>query len=273
MSEKKKICVITGCNTGIGKATAIGMAQRGYKVVMLVRDSEKSRSAFKEIIGRSNSDDVEMFFVDMSSKRSIISCVDRMKTHFKTIDVLINNAGVVKRKKEMSIDGIEITMAVNYFAPFILTNLLLPMIKNSDGGRIVNLTSELYKKGTINFDDSKIPSKFNGNKAYSDSKLLLILFTKELANRLSKDGITVNCIHPGVAGSEAFREYPKLFNVIMNLFIATPDTVAEPVIRLATESQFDNTSGQYFYRSTVRKTNNLASSEEMQKKAWKTQAT
>lgn len=204
-----KICVITGCNTGIGKITAIELAKQNFEIIMLVRDSQKSRDAFNEIKETAKSDKIKLYYVDLASLQSIKQVANDIKQKYSKVDVLINNAGVFKRKKEKSIDGFEMTLAVNYLAPFMLTNLLLPLLKESNQTRIVNVSSELYKRGNVNIENNFSDEKFNGDKAYANSKLLMLFFTKELAKRLIKNNITVNCVHPGVVGTDVFREYPK----------------------------------------------------------------
>lgn len=268
MQPKRKTCVITGCNTGIGWETATAIVRMGYDLVMLVRESEKSKNAFEYIKKEAGKSNVRMYYVDLSSQKSIRSVAKRMLIEIECIDILINNAGVLKRNHHMTEDDIEITMAVNFLAPFLLTNLLLPLIKKSDSGRIVNLSSELYKKGSFAIEDPSSNMKFNGNKEYANSKLMLMLITREFSKRLQKEGITVNCLHPGVAGTEAFREYPNWFNFILNKLITKPSTVAESVVYLATENDLQNTTGLYFYKKKPKEPNLQVLDEKLQIKAW-----
>lgn len=263
----KKTCVITGCNSGIGKATAIELARQNFEIIMLVRDSEKSRMAFEEIQQLSGAK-VVLKYVDLASIESIKKVSKEIKSQYSTIDVLINNAGLVKRKFEKSADGFEMSLAVNYFAPFVLTNEMLPLLKKSKNARIVNVTSELYKNGKIDLENDFSIKKFNGNKAYANSKLLVIYFTKELAKRLSSTRITVNCVHPGVVASDAFREYPKLFAKILNIFIASPEKGAKPLVYLTKSQDLEDTNGVYFYKTEVRKTAEIANDEILTSKIW-----
>jgi NAD(P)-dependent dehydrogenase (short-subunit alcohol dehydrogenase family) len=267
MTERTRTCVITGCNSGIGKETAIGMVKMGYDLVMLVRGSQKSDLALEAIHKETGANTVRMFPVDLSCQESIRAAAENLSSELARIDVLINNAGVLKRSRQLSADGIEMTLAVNFLAPFLLTNLLLPLLKKGDAPRIVNLSSELYKKGTFTKDEPGSPN-FNGNKAYADSKLMLMLFTQELVRRLRPDGIVANAIHPGVAGTESFREYPKWFNFILNRLIPKPRAAAEPVIRLATDRSLSGLSGTYFYKKVPKQTTGLAGDVNLQKEAW-----
>ena len=265
---EKKICAITGCSSGIGKSTAIEMATLGYSILMLVRDSDKSRAAFDEIKTAAGSDDVKLSYVDLASQKSIRAAAAKMASEYQRIDVLINNAGVFKRKRAVSPEGIEMTLAVNYFAPFLLTNLLLPLVKGSPDGRIVNLSSELYKKGNINLTGSPSDGRFNGSKAYADSKLLLVMFTRELARRLAGSSILVNCLHPGVVATDVFREYPRWFAKLMNRLISKPEDAAKYVANLAMSSELDGISGKYFSKSKMEPINEKALSSESSKQVW-----
>lgn len=264
---KEKICLITGCNTGIGKETAIEMAKMDYKVLMLVRDSEKSKLAFDEIQSKSNIK-VEMYFVDLSSQESIREAVDELKKKHQVIDVLINNAGIIKRNKEVTSDGIEFSLAVNYFATFLLTNLLLPLIEKSESGRIINLLSELYKKGKIDLKSLKGSDKFNGNQAYSNSKLMVAFFTKELSKKLKNKNITVNCVHPGVIGSDVFREYPKIVNKVLNVFTSSVTEGAKPSIYLATSQDVEGVTGKYYYKTKIKPFIKLLEDDALSQTIW-----
>lgn len=245
--KSNRTCAITGANGGIGKATAIEMAKQGYEVILIVRDTDKSRKAFEEIKTKSGSDSISMFYADLASFISIRNAANEIKKQYSTIDILINNAGLITKKQTISVDGFELTLAVNYLAPFLLTNLLLPNI-NKKGGRIINLSSEIYKRGTI--DENKLSNfeKYNAEKVYADSKMLINYFTNELAKRLADENIVVNCVHPGVVGTDVFREYPKWFNNILNLFISKPSDGAKPVVELATIPEPEKISGKYFMK-------------------------
>lgn len=245
MNVSLKNCVITGSSAGIGKATAIEMAKLNYSVIMLVKDSEKSRRALEDIKLESNSDDIKIYYVNLSSQKSIRNVVKEIKREYSKIDVLINNAGVVKRKHEITDEGIEMTMAVNYFATFLLTNLLIGLIEKSPQGRIINLTSALYKNGRINLNKSS-DVKFNGSDAYAESKKLVVYFTQILSRKIKK--VTVNCLHPGVIATDSFREYPRIISKSINFFLPKPKSGAKPVVNLATSLELQGTTGRYYYK-------------------------
>ena len=266
---EKKTCLITGCNGGIGKQVAIQLAKLNFNIIMLVRDSDKSKKTFREVKGLSSNPDIRMFYVDLASQESIITAAENIKKEYQQIDILINNAGVVKRKYDRSAEGFEMTFAVNYLAPFLLTNLLLPLVEKSSHGRIINLTSELYKKGKATIDNTSSDKKFNGDIAYANSKMLIVLFTKELARRLQNKNITVNCVHPGVVATDSFREYPKWFSTFLNLLISKPEVGAKPVVYLATSPDVQNRSGDYFKKSKATPTIDIANDKKIAEKIWK----
>ncbi len=266
--DGRKVCVITGSSAGIGKETAIKMAELGYEVIMLARDCDKSRLALEEIKKRSASNDVRLYYVDLASQQSIRDVVKRIENDVDRIDVLVNNAGVFRRSLQMSPDGFEMTLAVNYLAPFLLTALLLPLLEVAPNSRVVNVTSELYKKGNANLETQTTPRRFNGNRAYADSKLLLVMFTRILAARLSESEISANCVHPGVVATDVFREYPRWFNRLLNRFISRPEDAAEHVVRLASSSALDGVTGKYFSKSEEKPISPNAQSQEDLRHVW-----
>lgn len=259
-----KICLITGCNSGIGKVTAIELAKKGFEIIMLVRDSEKSRMAYEEIKNASGGK-ITFKYVDLASLDSIKKISEEITSQYERIDVLINNAGLFKRKFEKSADSFEMTLAVNYFATFALSILMIPLLEKSKQARIINLASELYKRGIVNLDNDFAIEKFDGNKAYANSKLLAVYFTRELSKRLESKNITVNCVHPGVVGTDVFREYPKWFAKFMNMMISKPSEGAKPTIYLASSEDLDDTTGKYFFKS---KPKEIANDSDLSEKIW-----
>ena len=214
-----KTVVITGCNTGIGKITALDLSRRGAKVVMLCRDTNKAKIAAEEIMTQTQGE-VTVESCNLASLKSISDCVDRLNKSLEKIDILINNAGVALCPLSRTEDGFEMQMGTNHFGHFYLTNLLLPLIKKAaPGARIVNVSSLAHKKAKIYWDDvnwEKTP--YDSVKAYGQSKLANILFTRELAERLEGSGVTVYCLHPGVIATELgrhIRDYLGIFSVAL----------------------------------------------------------
>jgi len=197
----EKVCLITGATSGIGKATAMGLASMGASVVMVGRDRGRGEAALAEIKTKSANASVDLMLADLSSQEEIRRLAHEFKDTYPRLDVLINNAGVIRSKRVTTADGIEMTFAVNHLAPFLLTDLLLDVLKASAPSRIVNVASGEQRNGTIDFDDLQGENGYKGAKAYGQSKLATVLFTYELARRIEGTGVTANCVHPGVVGT------------------------------------------------------------------------
>src|SRR5438477_10327945 len=184
-SMQGKICMVTGANSGIGKATALVLAQRGATVVMVCRDRARGEQARSEIITQSRNNAVALLQADLSSQQSIRHLVENFQHHYTHLHVLINNAGAsFPGRRRETVDGLEMTFAVNYLAPFLLTHLLLDLLTASAPARIVNVSSAAHKSGSIQLDDLQGEKHNRSMRAYPQSKLAIVLFTYELARRL-----------------------------------------------------------------------------------------
>ena len=224
--------VITGANSGIGKALTYEFIQNN-KVIMICRDSEKSRSVLEELKNNFSDAKVELITGDLSNPKDIKKIVEQL-LKLKSIDVLINNAGLIKKKKELSVDNIEMTFAVNYLATYRLTMGLI------NGGivpkKIINITSELFKKGKVDINEISNPTKFNGAKAYNNSKMALMYFSHEISSKYG-DRTSLYAVHPGVVATNAFREYPKWVSKLLNRFLEKPESAAKKISELVTNSE------------------------------------
>ncbi len=247
-----KTIIVTGSNSGIGKEAAQNLAKSDHRVLMLCRDSKKSEHVHKEIVAQSGNENIFLIPVDLSDPISIRSAVEQVKCQYPKIDVLVNNAGLYKVKREETANGIEKTFAVNYLAPFMLSQMLLENLEASENGRIINVVSELYKSGSINFDNLMLKTGYKADNAYANSKLAAVLYTTELAKRVRDKGITVNALHPGVLATSAFRDYPNLIMKFMNLFLENPKKGGERIAYLATSDEVKEISGRYFYKTEER---------------------
>ncbi|MGB0391755.1 MAG: SDR family NAD(P)-dependent oxidoreductase, partial [Salibacteraceae bacterium] len=263
---KNEVCLITGCNSGIGKETALQLARQGYEVIMLVKESEKSALAFEEIIRLSRSNTVRMEYVDLSSFTSISDMLTRIKETYSEIHLLINNEGVFKRNEEYTEEGFEMNLAINYLAPFYITTQLLPILKNTPNAKVVNLGSELGKNGEVLLESSFKLNTYSNYKAYANSKLLLLYFTFEMARRVSITGITVNCVHPGFVNTQVFRDYPNWLAKLMGWFIDSPAQGAEGVLNIVNNVQ--GTSGKYFNKLEISNDTTNHLSFELSEKIW-----
>lgn len=200
-----KVVIITGCNTGIGKQTALELARRGGKIYMACRDPIKCEDARLEIIEKTKNENIFNRTLDLNSLESVRTFANNFLNEESKLDILINNAGVMATPKTLTKDGYEMQLGVNHLGHFLLTNLLLDTLKKSAPSRIVVVSSAIYIFGSINKVDLNSEKMYSKVGAYSQSKLANILFTKELAKRLEGTNVTVNCCHPGVVKTELGR--------------------------------------------------------------------
>jgi len=249
---KGKVCMITGASSGIGKATAMGLARMGAQVVMVCRDSLQGVAARDEIRDRSGNPEVELLLDDLSSQAEIRLLAQDFKARYSHLHVLVNNAGIAPIKRSVTVDGIETTLAVNYLAPFLLTNLLLERLKSSAPSRAVNVAGDFHRKATLRFDDLMSERDYNGVRANNQAKLALILFTYELARRLEGTGVTANCLHPGAVATNAPLKDPDLspfarfmYSMVKPFFLS-PQRGAETPIYLASSPEVEGVTGKYF---------------------------
>lgn len=244
-----KVVIITGCNTGIGKETALELAKRGARLYMACRDAARCEAARLEIIERTHNPNVFNRTLDLASLSSVRQFVERFTREENHLDILVNNAGVMATPHTLTEDGFEQQFGVNHLGHFLLTNLLLDHLKKSTPSRIVVVSSAAHLVGRIHKEDlnsEKHYSKFFG--AYAQSKLANILFTRKLAEILKDSGVTVNCLHPGIVRTELIRYTPCLRAIkpIIHLFTRSPRAGAQTSIYLAVDSRFDTVSGRYY---------------------------
>lgn len=246
MADSGTTVVITGANSGIGKETARSLAALGYTVIMACRDPGRAEAARRDIMATSGSDKVTAMPVDLSSLDSVRAFAAAFAERFDRLDVLINNAGLICLTKRLTEDGFEMQFGVNHLGHFLLTRLLLPQIKLADHARIVNVSSMMHRIGKIDFDSFTGMKRYGPMKAYGQSKLANVLFTRELARRFADDGISAFCLHPGavatnIAGRGLIRR--SLYRLVGGL---SPERGARTSVYLATEPGIEALSGDYF---------------------------
>lgn len=265
---REKICLVTGATSGIGKVTALRLAQQGATVVLVGRTQQKCEMAVAEIKSQTGNEAVDYFVADISSQKDVRQLAQDYKSRYQHLHVLINNAGIILAKHELSSDGIELTFATNYLGPFLLTNLLLDTLKASAPARIVNVSSDAHE--WIKFDAEQALS-LSGYRAYYASKFADILFTYELARRLEGSGVTVNALHPGFVATDIIRNSSPgkiIFTVSKWLKQAvSPEQGAETSIYLATDPALETISGRYFAKKhaipSAKGTYNEASAKQL----------
>jgi NAD(P)-dependent dehydrogenase (short-subunit alcohol dehydrogenase family) len=263
-----KVCLVTGANSGIGKVTAAELARMGARVVMVCRDRPRGEAARAEIKQATGNDQVELMICDLSSQADIGRFAQEFKAAHDRLDVLVNNAGVYLRKRAVTVDGVEATFAINHLGYFLLTNLLLDLLKRSAPARVVNVSSDAHAHGHINFDDLQGEQGYSGVKAYCHSKLANILFTRELARRLAGTGVTANCLHPGAVATGIFRALPKPIEAIIKLVTLSPEKGAQTSIYLACSPAVGQATGKYFVKCAEARPSADAQSDETARRLW-----
>ena len=233
-----KTCLITGSTSGIGKEIAIGLAKMKANVILVGRNKAKCQATTEEIWRNAsistNKNRVSYLLADLSSQASIRQLANEFLDSYESLDILVNNAGVFLSRRFTTVDNIEYTFAVNHLAPFLLTNLLFERIKASSPSRIITTSSVAHRGAYINFDNLQFErERYNGVEAYRQSKLANILFTKELARRSGRSGVTSNCFHPGGVRTNLVQSNPwyyRLIWAIINPFLVSPKNGADTAI-------------------------------------------
>ena len=267
----ERICMVTGANRGIGKAIAVGLAQRGATVVMVCRDRYSGERAQSEIRATSGNQAVDLMIADLASLASVRQLASKYQEVHPRLDVLINNAGLAKKQFTRTADGFETTFAVNHLAPFLLTNLLLDALRNSLDGRIVNVSSLVHKWGKLDFEDLDGEKNYDVDRAYNQSKLANVLFTHALARHLRGTKITVNSMEPGMTDTDFGHEYTG-FKAFMakawKPFLATPDKAAKTALYLALSDEAKGISGKHFVKGRAVKSSNDSYDENLAQRLW-----
>jgi NAD(P)-dependent dehydrogenase (short-subunit alcohol dehydrogenase family) len=272
-----KICMVTGANSGIGKATALGLAQLGATVVIVSRDRARGEAARDEIRAKSGNTNIDLLLADLSSQQSIHQLAEQYRQRYTHLHVLINNAGAFNLSRRVTIDGMEMTFAVNQLAPFLLTNLLLDVIKASVPARIVNVSSDSHEVGYIKLEDLQSEQGYRPMRTYGQSKLAVVLFSYELAHRLEGTGVTVNCLHPGfVATNIAQGNLPPVLRpvtkFILSIFGISPQEGAKTSIYLASSPEVEGVTGKYFVKSIPKRSAQISYDTSLQNRLWEESA-
>jgi NAD(P)-dependent dehydrogenase (short-subunit alcohol dehydrogenase family) len=247
---KGKRVVITGPTKGIGRVTAVELAKKGAEMILVARDETRAKELATELGG------ADVFIADLSSIAEVKRVGDEIAKKYDRIDVLINNAGAINMDREKTVDGLEKTFATNHLAYFVLTDKLLPSLKNAASARIVNVASEAHRQGRIDFDDLQFEKRWSGMDCYFASKLANILFTAELARRLEGTKVTANSLHPGMIASGFMTNNSGLVALgwkIITPFMRSPEQGAKTTIFLASDPTVEGVTGKYFDKCKERK--------------------
>jgi NAD(P)-dependent dehydrogenase (short-subunit alcohol dehydrogenase family) len=267
-----KICLVTGATNGIGKATAQALAQMGATVVIVGRNAPKTAQIVGEIRSASGNKNVDSLLADLSSQQDVRRLADEFKSSYPHLHVLLNNAGGTFATRQLSVDGIEMTFALNHLAYFLLSNLLLDTIKSSAPARIINVSSDAHSGGIIDFDNLQGERSYSSFGPYGNSKLANILFTTELARRLEGTGVTVNALHPGLTSTGFGQNNPgfimKIMGVLIPLIARSPEKGAETSIYLASSPEVQSITGKYFVDCKVTQPAPQANDGAVAKQLW-----
>jgi NAD(P)-dependent dehydrogenase (short-subunit alcohol dehydrogenase family) len=276
---KNKICIVTGSNSGIGKETALSLAKMGAHVVMVVRNQERGEKARLEIV-KQTGNNIDLMICDLSSMDSIRRFAEEFKKKYDRLDVLVNNAGALFDKREVTSEGFERTFAVNYLGPFLLTHELLDLLKSSAPSRIINVSSGLAKNGKVDLDDLQSEKNYAGTKAYArvrapvyaNTKLMLMMFTYELARRLKGSGVTANVLMPGFVATNLGKNSGSLSSSIMFKMVrpmqVSAKKGAETSVYLASSDEVNDVTGKCFAKKKEVITCPESYNEELQKSLW-----
>jgi len=268
-----RTCMITGATSGIGKAAALGLARLGASLVLVGRSRDRGERTLEEVQRVSTSGEVDLRLADLSSQAEIRQLVKDFLATGHPLHVLLNNAGLINRRREESVDGIEMTFAVNHLAYFLLAELLRERLQTSAPARIVNVASDAHEQagGRLDFDDLESRRRYGFMRVYAKSKLANILFTRELARRLEGSGVTANCMHPGFVGTNFARNNGPIESAAMLLlrpFIRSPEKGAETAIHLCVSREVTGVSGQYFHDCRALRPRDYAENDEDARSLW-----
>lgn len=270
----KKNCLITGATSGIGKAVAFELSKKNYELILIGRNETKCEKVVREIKRRNNNAAVRYYVADISLIKEVKLLSERVKNDYHRIDVLINNAGARFLQHQLTEEGIELTLATNHLGHFVLTNELLPLLKNSDDARIINISSAAHGGGKGLIENISDSSSYDGRLQYSNSKLANVLFTYELAERLSNHKIGVFAVDPGGVATNFARNNGLKFWIkhlvyyLLKKQLITPKQAAQTIVYLANSIEVKGQTAKYFFDMNEKKSSQLSYDKALQKNLW-----
>ena len=271
-----KTVLVTGATGGIGRATAIGLAQLGARVGITGRDLARAEASAADIRATTNNTAVDAFAADLSSQTEVRRLAREVLDRYPRLDVLVNNVGGFWAHRHVSADGLEHTLALNHLAPFLLTMLLLDRLKASAPARIVSVASGAHTAGRLDFNDLQGEQKYSGQRAYNASKLANVMFTYELARRLHGSGVTATVLHPGVVrtafGAEDQAAFFTIMSPLIRPFLKTTTQGAATSIYLASSVQVEGLTGQYFANRKPKKSSASSYDRAAARRLWQASA-
>ncbi|MFW5925206.1 MAG: SDR family oxidoreductase [Myxococcota bacterium] len=265
------LCLITGANSGLGKAMATALARQGMGIVMVCRNPETAEVARSEIQAASEGPPVEVLLADLSDLSEVRRVAEAFRARHDSLHVLINNAGLYLPKRHVTVDGLETMFAVNHMAPFLLTQLLEKPLTAARGARVVTVSSEGHRVGHLDFDDLQRERSFQAFRQYGATKLANILFTRELARRWADRGVVASCFHPGAVATGFAQDEPGLFGSLVKLgrpFLRSAEKGAETGIFLASQPEVPHAQGSYFIDRKPRRPSREARNDAVATRLW-----
>lgn len=264
-----KIAIVTGANSGMGFATVESLSDMGATVLMLCRNKERGQAAITSLTAEKERK-LDLIICDLGDYSSIRNAAGYIRENYPRVDILVNNAGFISLDRQETKEGVERQFGINHLGHFLLTTQLLDMMV--PGSRIVNVASGAHKVGRIHFDDINLKNGYNVIKAYSQSKLANVLFTKELARRLKKRRISVNCCHPGAVatniGIDRETGFGKTITGLLKPFFQTPADGARTAIYLAVDEAVSNKTGGYYYMCKPARSSRLSKDKDLAKRLY-----
>ena len=266
-----KNILITGATSGIGRETATAIAKTGNNIIFSARDKNKAQSTLNYLKSINNSIRIDYFIADLSSMQETRNFASDIKKSYSQIDVLINNAGLILGKRKITPDNYEYTFALDHLSPFLITGMLLDLLKNSPSARIITVSSAAHMIGRIHFNDIMLTKKYSSFKAYSQAKLANVLFTYELSRRLQGQKITSNALHPGTVASNFGNDLTIGYKYMIKLskpFMIRPEKGAATSVHLALSPEVEGVSGKYFVKKKSVKSSPLSYDLNIAERLW-----
>jgi retinol dehydrogenase 12 len=267
-----RTCVLTGASSGIGLAAAIALARLGATMILVCRNLSRGEAALAQVADAASASAgrPELELADLASLSQVRDLAARLARRPR-IDVLINNAGLVLGRRQLTEDGYEQTFAVNHLAPFLLTNLLLPVLTASAPARVITVSSVAHRFALLNLDDLQLERGYLPMRAYANSKLANVLFTRELASRLEGSAVTANCLHPGTVRThfgDTGAGWLRLGLAVGGAFLRTPESGAATTVFLASSPAVGDRSGGYYVSGRLRRPSRAARDEDRASRLW-----
>lgn len=266
-----RVCVVTGANRGIGRATAEGLGRLGASLVLVCRRREDGEAVAAAIGKAGGCPEPEVVEADLAEQAQVRRAAEEVSSRHPAVHVLINNAGVVSRRRELTPDGLETQLAVNHLAPFLLTQLLLPPLRAAAPSRVITVSSTTHHGATIDFGDLQREREYDASDVYAETKLMNVLFTYELARRLAGSGVSANCLHPGAIATRLLADYmkvPLVGGALARTIGASPEQGADTVIYLAAAPEVATVSGRYFTNRRETRSAPASYDEALARRLW-----